>query len=171
MYEQALSPTQTITLAAQSDFYSHMHHTRIVHEIGFFQLSFPFPFIGFDHREFVRRLTEWKLSLPAFNLVGTCEVIARVFRYRPARWFRRLLASRGFVVGHDSVCPLIVDFFTSVLAAEMGISLRRRSRFCQVPAVKRDETSSSIASCNNPFKIARNHAYQMSCGTFSRLRV
>ncbi len=69
--------------------------------------------------------------------------------------FRRLLASRRFVVGHDSVCLLIVDFFTYVLAAEMGIKLRRKSRFCQVAAVKRDETSSSKASCNNPFKIAR----------------
>ncbi len=61
-----------------------MHHTSIVHEAGFFQLSFPFLFIGFGHRTFVRRLTEWKLSLPTFNLVGNCEVIARVFRYRPA---------------------------------------------------------------------------------------
>ncbi len=61
-----------------------MHHTRIVHEAGFFQLRFPFLFIGSDHRDFVRLLTERKLSLPTFNLVGNCEVIAKVFRYRPA---------------------------------------------------------------------------------------
>ncbi len=90
MHEQALSPTQTATLAAQCDFYSlsrasrHMHHTRIVHEAGFFQLIFPFLFIGSDHRDFVSRLTEWELSLPTFNIVGNCEVIAKVFRYRPA---------------------------------------------------------------------------------------
>ncbi len=61
-----------------------MHHTRIVHETGFFQLSFPFLFNGFGHRPFVRRLTEWELSLPTLNIVGNCEVTAEVFRYRPA---------------------------------------------------------------------------------------
>ncbi len=61
-----------------------MHHTRIVNEAGFFQFIFPFLYFGFGHRAFVRRLTEWELSLPTFNLVGNCEVIARVFRYRPA---------------------------------------------------------------------------------------
>ncbi len=58
---------------------THMHHTRIVH-----QLIFPFLFIGLGHRDFVRQLTEWELSQPTFNLVGYCEVIAEVFRYRPA---------------------------------------------------------------------------------------
>ncbi len=72
-----------------------MHHTRIAHETGFFQLRFPFLFIGFDHRDFVRRLTEWKLSLPTFNLVGNCEVIARVFRYRPAEVVSSLAGATG----------------------------------------------------------------------------
>ncbi len=140
-----------------------MHHTCDVHETGFFQLCFPFLFIGFDHRDFVRRLTELELSLPTFNIVGNCEVVAKLCVADHRRLFRRLLI--------DSVCLLIVDFFTYVLAAEMGIKLRRKSRFCQVAAVKRDETSSSKASCNNLFKIERYHAYQMSCGAFSPLRI
>ncbi len=117
-----------------------MHHTRIFHEAGFIQLIFPFLFISFDHRDFVRRLTEWELILPTFNLVGNCEVIAKVFRYRPAEVISSL--------GHDSVCLLIVDFFTYVLADELGIRLRRRSRFCQMAAVIRNEMSSSEALCN-----------------------
>ncbi len=77
-------------------------------------------------------------------------MIARVFRYRPAE----VVSSGRFVVGHDVVCLLIVStyFFTDVLATEMGIRLRRRSRFCQVSAVKWDEKSYSKSSCKKHFQ-------------------
>ncbi len=42
-----------------------------------------------------------------------------------------LLASRSFAVDHDFVRVLIMDFLRHVLAAEIGIRWRRRSRVAE----------------------------------------